>query len=84
MRFAILTQIPPRCRSAPAGKTFADFQAALADLVARGFPQADPRQAISTSRQSIDGAMLVTRTCSALPLWRRPTPAIWSRIGLRG
>jgi hypothetical protein len=43
MRFRIDPRdVPPDAAARRLGKTFADFQAALADLVARGFPQADP------------------------------------------
>jgi hypothetical protein len=34
--------VPPEAAARRLGKTFAEFDAALPDLVARGFPQADP------------------------------------------
>ncbi len=43
MRFHIEPRdVPPKVVAPRFGKTFAEFNAALPDLVARGFPQADP------------------------------------------
>jgi hypothetical protein len=43
MRFRIEPRdVPPEVAARRLGKTFAEFNAALPDLVARGFPQADP------------------------------------------
>jgi hypothetical protein len=43
MRFRIEPRdVPPEAAARRLGKTFAEFDAALPDLVARGFPQADP------------------------------------------
>jgi len=42
MRFHIEPRdVPPKVVAPRLGKTFAEFNAALPDLVARGFPQAD-------------------------------------------
>ena len=67
MRFRIEPRdVPLEVAARRLGKTRAEFEAALPDLIARGFPQPDPTPAISISPQSTDGAMLVTRTCSAV------------------
>ena len=43
MRFRIEPRdVPPEVAARRLGKTFAEFNAALPDLVVRGFPQADP------------------------------------------
>ena len=43
MRFRIEPRdVPPEVAARRLGKTFAEFNAALPALVARGFPQADP------------------------------------------
>jgi hypothetical protein len=43
MRFHVDPRdVPPEVAARRLGKTFAEFNAALPDLVARGFPQADP------------------------------------------
>lgn len=43
MRFRIDPRdVPPEVAARRLGKTLAEFKAALPDLVARGFPQADP------------------------------------------
>ena len=43
MRFRIEPRdVPPEAAARRLGKTFAEFNAALPDLLARGFPQADP------------------------------------------
>jgi hypothetical protein len=43
MRFRVEPRdVPPEVAARRLGKTFAEFDAALPDLVARGFPQADP------------------------------------------
>jgi hypothetical protein len=43
MRFHVDPRdVPPAVAARRLGKTFAEFNAALPDLVARGFPQADP------------------------------------------
>jgi hypothetical protein len=43
MRFRVDPRdVPPELAARRLGKTFAEFKAALPDLVARGFPQADP------------------------------------------
>ncbi len=43
MRFRIDPRdVPPEVAARRLGKTFGEFIAALPDLVARGFPQADP------------------------------------------
>jgi hypothetical protein len=43
MRFRIEPRdVPPEVAARRLGKTFAEFNAALPDLLARGFPQADP------------------------------------------
>jgi hypothetical protein len=43
MRFRIEPRdVPPDAAARRLGKAIGDFQAALPDLVARGFPQADP------------------------------------------
>jgi hypothetical protein len=43
MRFRIEPRdVPPEVAARRLGKTLAEFNAALPDLVARGFPQADP------------------------------------------
>jgi hypothetical protein len=43
MRFRIESRdVPPEVAARRLGKTFAEFKAALPDLLARGFPQADP------------------------------------------
>jgi hypothetical protein len=42
MRFRIEPRdVPPEVAARRLGKTFAEFNAALPDLIARGFPQAD-------------------------------------------
>ena len=43
MRFRIEPRdVPPEVAARRLGKTFAEFNSALPDLVARGFPQPDP------------------------------------------
>jgi hypothetical protein len=43
MRFRIEPRdVPPEVAARRLGKTLAEFNAAMPDLVARGFPQADP------------------------------------------
>ena len=43
MRFSIQPRdVPPELAARRLGKTIAEFNTALPDLVARGFPQADP------------------------------------------
>src|SRR5262245_10001186 len=43
MRFRIEPRdVPPEVAARRLGKTFAEFGAALPDLIARGFPQPDP------------------------------------------
>jgi hypothetical protein len=43
MRFRIESRdVPPEVAARRLGKTFAEFNAALPDLLKRGFPQADP------------------------------------------
>jgi len=82
MRFRIEPRdVPLEVAARRLGKARAELEAMLPDLLARGFPQADPTTAISISLQSTDGAMLVTRTCSAAGRCRRATPAMLFPIG---